>query len=85
MQDRSPISSMRQGGDLLELSIDEQKDLLNALKKVQNICNRYRQHCSSCPLSRYSETIGKHICVINTHYPFIWKLNKPDEEWRAFL
>lgn len=69
----------------MDLSIDEQKELLNALKKIQNICNLYRQHCSSCPLNKHSESIRKDICMVQTFYPFNWKLNKPDKEWRAFL
>ena len=59
----------------MELSIDEQKELLNALKKIQNICNLYRQHCSSCPLNKHSESIRKDIEYYNADITSIEKYN----------
>lgn len=55
----------------------EVKEIINALKLIQNICQR-SVGCDNCPFSK-NET-----CVLQDQAPIDWKITEPIIIWKAF-
>ena len=56
-----------------------QEDILKALTIIQNICST--TNCHQCPFTR--ENVDE--CYIMTVTPIDWRINRPQEIWRAII
>ena len=61
--------------------MDEKQKIIDALKTIKAVCDKFNDRvCEKCPLC---DATG--YCGVNNLNPCNWKINEPDEVWRALL
>lgn len=64
----------------VEKAIKNKEQIIEALKTIQEVCNENNNDCECCPLYACEG-----ICGVMDLSPDNWKINDPNEIWRALM